>query len=639
MIRSIAGIVSKNVGRNINFSYIPILSKMHLRHIPALQNRNFSQRLKRHPLPPLYNTMETYVRSCLPFLTKAEYERTKKLAVELAAPGEDGETLQKYLEDRAKTTENWIADWLINVAYLEYRNPLVLWSSVAQTLPIQKPFNEEEARLYYAARVILAALDFKKKVDEGKLKTDKRGKHDLDMQQYSKIFGTNRKPILSRDCMTYNPDAKHIVVAYKNNFYAVNVIGSDCSRSSPDVEQMKSLLQEIVDNTKRVATPIGHLTSNDRDSWAKARQNLMEHPMNVESISLIENALFLVCLDEGLDSVNSHDDMTRGAEQLMHGGGVCHNSANRWFDKSIQFVISMDGISGLIVEQSTIEGETVANMVDYIVKNVSKNKQRLGTECFPTPKHLCFCYNNEAKQSIEVAAEHINALVQDIDIWCFKFDNFGKNFLKEIYFSPNSFLQMAIQYAYYRMHCKHAATYSPGIMRMFLHGRTDVVRSCSMQSLNFVRSMVDKDECDLYRMICLKEAADHYREYKRMTEKGGGIDRHLLGIRMAAQAMSMKVPALFKDEAFKRSSHMILNTARVMFKCDAVMCLGPMVLDGYGVCYNLRNESINVSVSCLKSNKETNSREFLEGLVLSIIDMKDLIIRVDRRLKNVLGDI
>ena len=75
---------------------------------------------------------------------------------------------------------------------------------------------------------------------------------------------------------------------------------------------------------------------------------------------LIENALLVVCLDDPLPAsfncrtlrsdvpeavrghiVNSRDE-TNMAHQMIHGGGSAANSANRWFDMTVQVRVSLN---------------------------------------------------------------------------------------------------------------------------------------------------------------------------------------------------------------------------------------------------------------------------------------------------------
>lgn len=81
--------------------------------------------------------------------------------------------------------------------------------------------------------------------------------------------------------------------------------------------------------------------------------------------------MVVICLDEPLPTsfnsrltkdtrenfANSRDD-TNLLIQMLTGGGSSYNSANRWFDKTIQFIISGDGACGICYEHSSAEGNS-----------------------------------------------------------------------------------------------------------------------------------------------------------------------------------------------------------------------------------------------------------------------------------------
>ena len=50
----------------------------------------------------------------------------------------------------------------------------------------------------------------------------------------------------------------------------------------------------------------------------------------------------VVCLDENYQTLNQKDPQTLMGLNFLHGGGTKYNTANRWFDKTIQvsFVLS-----------------------------------------------------------------------------------------------------------------------------------------------------------------------------------------------------------------------------------------------------------------------------------------------------------
>ena len=96
----------------------------------------------------------------------------------------------------------------------------------------------------------------------------------------------------------------------------------------------------------------------------------------------------VLCIDDHHQSLNEttpNIDQRIGAGlNFLHGGGTKNNTANRWFDKTLQvnlifyFIISTtilnvkvivgpDGYSGLNYEHSIAEGGILTALVDYVL--------------------------------------------------------------------------------------------------------------------------------------------------------------------------------------------------------------------------------------------------------------------------------
>ena len=58
-----------------------------------------------------------------------------------------------------------------------------------------------------------------------------------------------------------------------------------------------------------------------------------------------------------------------------------------------------------------------------------------------------------------------------------------------------------------------------------------------------------------------------------------------------------------------------------------MLCFGPAVPDGYGVCYNPLEEHLNFAVSAFNSNPETNAARFGEALKNSFDDIQKLLLQ------------
>lgn len=57
--------------------------------------------------------------------------------------------------------------------------------------------------------------------------------------------------------------------------------------------------------------------------------------------------------------------------------------------------------------------------------------------------------------------------------------------------SPDSFIQQALQLAWYKDQGYASATYESASTRGFLHGRTETIRSVTTDSRAFVKAMLD----------------------------------------------------------------------------------------------------------------------------------------------------
>lgn len=55
------------------------------------------------------------------------------------------------------------------------------------------------------------------------------------------------------------------------------------------------------------------------------------------------------------------------------------------------------------------------------------------------------------------------------------------------------------------------------------------------------------------------------------------------------------------------------------------MCFGPVVPDGYGVCYNPMDEHINIAITAFNSCEETNAAKFAHCVKDALLDMGALL--------------
>uniref|UniRef100_A0A8C4YV47 Carnitine O-acetyltransferase n=1 Tax=Gopherus evgoodei TaxID=1825980 RepID=A0A8C4YV47_9SAUR len=559
------------------------------------------------PVPPLQQTLDRYLLALQPIISEEEWTHTKGLVDEFRKPGGVGERLQKGLERRARKTENWLSDWWLKTAYLEYRLPVVVHSSPGVVLPKQD-FVDQQGQLRFAAKLIEGILDFKTMIDNETLPVEYLGGKPLCMNQYYQIFSSCRIPGSKHDSVVNYAKGKkppsHITVVHNFQFFELDVYSSDGSPLTTD--QIFIQLEKIWNTSLQTnKEPIGILTTNHRNSWAKAYNHLIKDKTNKESVRSIEKSIFTVCLDSPIPRVSDDIYKSRMAAQMLHGGGSRWNSGNRWFDKTLQFIVAEDGSCGLVYEHAPSEGPPIVALLDHIVEYTKKPELvRSPMIPLPMPKKLRFNITPEIKNDIEKAKQNLNIMVQDLDIKVMVFHHFGKNFPKLEKISPDAFIQMALQLAYYRMYGQVCATYESASLRMFRLGRTDTIRSASVDSLKFVQAMDNPS---------------------KQAIRGNAIDRHLLGMKLQAIEDLVSMPELFMDTAYAVAMHFNLSTSQVPAKTDCVMCFGPVVPDGYGVCYNPMDDHINFAMSAYNSCAETNAARLAHYLEKALLDMRLLL--------------
>ncbi|KAK5646970.1 hypothetical protein RI129_005434 [Pyrocoelia pectoralis] len=547
------------------------------------------QNLPKLPVPKLKDTLRKYVMSLKPMISKEELSRTVQLVNEFET-NELVKKLQEYLEKRVEQRINWLDEWYISIRYLDNRLPTALCSSSSQMFPLEN-FENEQDRLSYTVKLILGAAAYKMLIDTQKLPIDRKGNIERDMSQYSKLFGTCRKPSSPTDKNAYYPHAEHIIIAYKNQFFKLQLF-----HNSHPISEMQLLVQlkSIVSQPLEQGIPIGILTTEQRDTWTSEVED-------------IESCLFLVCLDCQIPEVSNK--MTKAGMQVLHGGGSKLNAGNRWFDKTLQFIVGNDGIAGLTFEHSLCDGQTVANMAEYIIDFVKDNRSGDIPDVTSTtiPSKLHFHISDSMLSHIK--------------------ESFGKDFIKNAKLSPDSFVQVALQLAFYRLHGVPSAIYESVTTNKYARGRFESLRSFSEESVTFAKTALDPNKTNKEKTDSLRLAVNTHKKSSLEAGEGYGTERHFMGLKAAAKEMGVEIPPLYFDSTYMKSITNRFATSQVVTKCDALMGFGTVPTDLYGCCYNIRNFDINISISSFKSNDFTDSVCMKNAIISSLCDMKDIILQ------------
>ena len=119
--------------------------------------------LPRLPVPPIASTAAKYLETVQPHLTEAQFAKTRA-AVDAFVASDQAKVLQERLQARAAApgVASWLAEWWNDVAYMGYRDPVVVFVSYYYVHCDDKTRPSQAKR---AAQLLKAILPFRAMVE------------------------------------------------------------------------------------------------------------------------------------------------------------------------------------------------------------------------------------------------------------------------------------------------------------------------------------------------------------------------------------------------------------------------------------------------------------------------------------------
>ncbi|KHN97852.1 carnitine acetyl transferase [Metarhizium album ARSEF 1941] len=547
----------------------------------------FQDSLPRLPVPALEETAKRYLKSLHPLLSATEYSKSKAAVEDFIKPGGPGSRLQEKLvrkrEDPA--TKNWIYEWWNDAAYLAYRDPVVPYVSYFYSHRDDRMRRDPAKR---AAAITSAVLEFKKLVDNGSLEPEYMKKLPICMDSFKWMFNATRIAARPADYpVKFSPsENKHVIAIRKNQFF---FIPHEIAGKQLNTTELESQFNKVYQTAQRVPA-VGALTSENRDIWAAARELLVHtSAKNKDALRAIDSASFIVCLDDACPVT-----LEERAHQYWHGDG-----ANRWYDKPLQFIVNDNGTSGFMGEHSMMDGTPTHRLNDYINDLIFGNKIDFSDPSIrsdlPEPQLLQFDITAPIQAEIDRAVTDFHTVINQHQLAVQAYQGYGKGLIKKFKCSPDAYVQMIIQLAYFKMYGKNRPTYESAATRRFQLGRTETCRTVSDESVAWCRSMSDPSQDDQARINLFRRAIDAHIEYITAASEGKGVDRHLFGLKKLL-ASDEEIPAIYKDPAFSYSSSWYLSTSQLSSEFFNGYGWSQVIDEGFGIAYMINENSINFNV-------------------------------------------
>uniref|UniRef100_A0A669CGF7 carnitine O-palmitoyltransferase n=1 Tax=Oreochromis niloticus TaxID=8128 RepID=A0A669CGF7_ORENI len=601
---------------------------------------SYQSSLPHLPVPAIQDTVSRYLESVRPLLTDLEFKRMTDLANEFES--NLGNRLQRYLKLKALWATNYVSDWWEEYVYLRSRGPIMVNSNYyGMDFLYVTPTSVQAAR---AGNTITALLLYRRKVNREELKPVSRVPGTvipLCAAQCERMFNTTRTPGVETDVLQHWLDSEFVAVYHRGRYFRLWVYRAGRLLSPREIEYQ---IQRILDDPSP-ALPgeekLGALTAGDRIPWAQMRKQYFSSGVNKRSLDAIERAAFFVTLDDeeqGMRGDDPEGNLDSYAKSLLHG--KCYD---RWFDKSFSVVIYKNGKSGLNAEHSWADAPTVAHLWEY---TLATDAFQLGyTEdghckgevepSLPQPQRLVWNIPAEVQAQVSSSLAVAQALADDVDCHVFPFREFGKGRIKKCRISPDAFIQISLQLAYYRDRSGFCLTYEASMTRLFREGRTETVRSCSNESCAFIKALESGETEEECRRL-FQLASEKHQNLYRMAMTGAGIDRHLFCLYVVSKYLGVESPFLKEvlSEPWRLSTSQTpvqqMNLFDLKNHPDFISLgggFGPVADDGYGVSYIIVGEDmVNFHVSSKYSCSQTvrnhiYTRQYSQHLVLPVAEI------------------
>ncbi|KAF5663117.1 carnitine o-acetyltransferase [Fusarium heterosporum] len=663
-------------------------------------------KLPKLPIPDLEASCKRYLEALEPLQTAREHAETQYAVNDFLQS--DGPELQEKLKAYAQGKTSYIEQFWYD-SYLNFDNPVVLNLNPFFLLE-DDPTPARNDQVTRAASLVASSLEFVRAVRKEELAPDKVKGTPLCMYQFSRLFGTARVPTEQGCQIEQDPESKHIVVMCHGQFYWFDVLddNSDVIMSEKDITIN---LQTIVDDATQIPIQdaakgaLGVLSTENRKVWSGLRDVLTSEPgsNNADSLGIVDTALFVLCLDyaEPADAAALCQNMLCGTSQVEKGVqiGTC---TNRWYDK-LQIIVCKNGSAGINFEHTGVDGHTVLRFAsdvytDTILRfartinglapslwaSTSPDPSKRDPESFGdvsvTPRKLEWDMIPELSVAVRFAETRLADLIEQNEFQTLDFSHYGKNFITSMGFSPDAFVQMAFQAAYYGLYGRVECTYEPAMTKMFLHGRTEAIRTVSPEVVDFVQTFWAENPAEA-KIEALRKACQKHTANTRQCSKAEGCDRHLYalfsvwqrslnddpdsdfnsngysstedggsdhggspvgspvingaevkptrdrGYSINSRSRDQKpMPNIFADGGWDKINNTILSTSNCGNPALRQFGFGPTSGDGFGIGYIIKDDGLAICVS----SKHRQTKRFVDTFESYLLEIRR-ILRVGNR--------
>jgi carnitine O-acetyltransferase len=191
------------------------------------------------------------------------------------------------------------------------------------------------------------------------------------------------------------------------------------------------------------------------------------------------------------------------------------NFTNRFFDKPFTIIVDPSARAGATGEHSPCDALVPSIVAEYgIVEGVDEAalEKTSSVDVSGGWERLEWMTNDKIQKECEAAQARALSIIHDSDDSVLWFEDYGTDWIKGVggahctprcfladdqqplliaKLTPDAYIQMVLQLAWYKTRGEFTATYETVLTRMFKHGRTETLRTLTADSRAWVLAMMD----------------------------------------------------------------------------------------------------------------------------------------------------
>ncbi len=540
------------------------------------------------PIGTLDHALSVYKEWIRPLLTDEEFAQVEKITDSFGK--NEGpklaQKLQQYV-DSLSDNKNWMAPFWTKM-YLSIRDSLLTESNYALHLA---PLKDKAAAENHAfmAHWISAVGHVYQQIKNHPQNIFEEGGHIFCDMNTRNLLGCARIPSEHEDkWVNYSEFLTNIAVFYKNQCFIMPIF--DENQQSLSEEEIAAGLQAIQQEQGHSPCDFLSCSFQGSDTCVSFLKDFLSDAGNKAAFEELNKTIFHIVLTDE-DFNNSLANQMDIIFTLPH---------IRWCYKPVTFLMWKNNEISAHMEHTGADGIIMMRILQLAKEQFQQKPIGKTAQSASKNYHaLKWNYTHAQKAQLKAYADAYTKKVNEYSLKIYDFNASSANFAKT---SRDALAQIVMQYGMNKISPMPQSIYSACAMGHFREGRTEALRTISLQSQAFVK---DLEKTHQINQSLLDAALLEHKNRIKMCKQGHAPTRYLSGLAWISEGASASIE-FFQNPLVARLGGNYFSTSNIGMLNDlcTLFLFSPPMPSRYGFGYLISQEAIRFCISYHKTDQE-----------------------------------